>query len=289
MAKSLAHVIGEQIGFLLEETIVDFISSTVSSDEYYVDYRHPRPARQGAKEVVMVDAQGNKHKLDVVVERGGSENQFGAPVAFIEVAWRRYVKHSKNKVQEISGAILPLVNRYREYVPFQGAVLAGEFTNNSRRQLESEGFSVLYIPYDSICSVFKDSVGIEIEWEEDSTEASLSRLAQRLVRLTERERASVKSLLLERECTLFSTFVGELNNVLSRRVISVSVAPLHGRVTVHESVQMAVRFLQDYDECAMMSIPLVRYQISIQYNTGDSVALSFGDKMSAIRALNQFV
>lgn len=288
MATSPAHYIGEQIGFLIEEVTVDFISAAISDGEFYVDHRHSRGARRGAKEVTMEDAQGNKHKLDIVIERGGSEERFGRPVAFIEVAWRRYEKHSKNKVQEISGAILPVVKRFHDSQPFQGAVLAGVFSNNSVRQLESEGFSVVFISYDTICSAFRDAVGLEIQWEENTSSILLEGIASKIRRMTDHDKANFKRFLLAREAVAFSQFIEALRRVLNRRVVSVSVTPLHGKVNTCSAIEDAVRFIQDYDESSVGSMPLIKYRIFIQYNTGDSVELNFCDKGSAVRALNHY-
>src|SRR3970282_2096626 len=93
----------------------------------YLDRKGPRQARTGSK-VSWRDASGNVHALDFVLERGGTVTQKGEPVAFIETAWRRYAKHSRNKAQEIQGAILPLLETYSKQHPFIGVVLAGVFT-----------------------------------------------------------------------------------------------------------------------------------------------------------------
>ena len=86
----------------------------------------------------------NSHDLDFVLERGGTPDKIGMPVAFIETAWRRYTKHSRNKAQEIQGALEPLAETYRHLAPFKGAVLAGVFTEGALTQLRSLGFTVLY-------------------------------------------------------------------------------------------------------------------------------------------------
>lgn len=75
------------------------------------------------RKVAWIDGQGNTHDLDYVFELGGSDEQIGSPRAFIEAAWRRYTKHSRNKAQEIQGAILPLAERFHDCHPFLGAVL----------------------------------------------------------------------------------------------------------------------------------------------------------------------
>ena len=106
------------------------------------------------------DSYGNRHDLDYVLERGGTEDARGVPVAFVESAWRRYTKHSKNKVQEIEAAVLPIALTFARHQPFCGAVLSGDFTRNALTQLESKGFSVFHIPYQSILEAFRE-IGID--------------------------------------------------------------------------------------------------------------------------------
>ncbi|PYU96302.1 MAG: hypothetical protein DMG25_02190, partial [Acidobacteria bacterium] len=64
------------------------------------------------------------HDLDYVLERGGTEDTLGVPIAFIESAWRRYTKHSKNKAQEIEAAVMPIALTFARHQPFCGAVVA---------------------------------------------------------------------------------------------------------------------------------------------------------------------
>lgn len=103
MATSPSHQVGEWIGDFFENSIINYLKPIIMKKGFYLDYRHPRAARNYRKEVIGIDKEGNKHKLDIVIEKNGSENTFGIPKAYIEMAWRRYVKHSKNKVQEIAG------------------------------------------------------------------------------------------------------------------------------------------------------------------------------------------
>ena len=112
----------------------------------YLDFKRPRKARGGQGKVTWQDGYGNKHDLDYVLERGGDEERLGVPVAFIESAWRRYTKHSKNKAQEIEAAVMPVALTFSRHQPFLGAVLAGEFTGNALHQLESKGFACCMCP-----------------------------------------------------------------------------------------------------------------------------------------------
>ncbi len=91
----------------------------------YLDFFGERPGVRTGKKLKWEDEDKNSHELDFVIEKDGSRTEQGQPVAFIEVAWRRYTKHSRNKAQEIQGAVLPLAAKYRWDKPFLGVVLAG--------------------------------------------------------------------------------------------------------------------------------------------------------------------
>ena len=102
MAISPSHKLGQIIGYAMEEAFFEMLLPLAGEFSLYVDRQGPRnPARKG-KFVTWVDDNKNKHNLDFVLERGGSVEVVGAPVAFIESAWRRYTKHSVNKAGEIA-------------------------------------------------------------------------------------------------------------------------------------------------------------------------------------------
>ena len=168
MAKSPAHKWGQIIGEFLEQVFKTELSKFARKHRLYLDTQGQRPARSG-KKVSWVDSFGNAHSLDFVLERGGTKNEIGNPVAFIESAWRRYTKHSRNKAQEIQGAILPLVATHKNFAPFMGVMLAGEFTGAALTQLESLGFNILYFPYELILKGF-EKFGIDASTEENTSE-----------------------------------------------------------------------------------------------------------------------
>lgn len=179
MAESPAHRFGQIIGELLESVVGPQLSAFCSEQGLYLDHqRRNRPARRG-KKVSWTDQYGNLHDLDFVIERDGSDQQIGTPIAFIESAWRRYTKHSRNKAQEIQGAILPLADKYRWNNPFLGTVLAGVFTKGSLEQLRSLGFEVLYFPYESIVKAFQ-SQGIDIAFDERTPDSVFSQTIEQI-------------------------------------------------------------------------------------------------------------
>jgi len=170
MAESLAHRWGQIVGDVFEVFVRSLLAEVAGSHGLYLDHKKPRRARasQGRKNLSKVtwrDGYGNRHDLDYVLERGGTEDAFGTPVAFVESAWRRYTKHSKNKAQEIEAAVRPVAQTFSRHQPCCGAVLAGEFTKNALAQLESKGFAVLHIPYASIVAAFAE-LGIDAASED---------------------------------------------------------------------------------------------------------------------------
>ncbi len=164
MAESPSHKFGQIIGDLMETVLEPFLSDFAKEKRLYLDHqKNSRIARKG-KKVTWKDLYGNVHDLDYVLEKDGTDTTTGIPVAFIEVAWRRYTKHSRNKAQEIQGAILPLAEKFQWSNPFLGAVLSGVFTEGSLEQLRSLGFHILYFPYNTLVTAFaKEKIDIQFD------------------------------------------------------------------------------------------------------------------------------
>jgi len=174
MAQAPGHRFGQIIGDTLERTIRAPLQDVAEVLGLYLDYKHTRSARDGRRKVAWKDDRGNEHDLDYVLEEGGSEDTIGKPKAFIETAWRRYRKHSRNKAQEIQGAILPLAETYDAWHPFLGVVLAGVFTDGSLAQLKSHGFHVLHYPYETIIEAF-GTVGINAQFDEHTPDRTIQK------------------------------------------------------------------------------------------------------------------
>ena len=89
MALSPSHRFGQIIGDLLEEVMGPQFEIFCSSRGLYLDKSGVRGAARDGKKVSWLDKYGNSHDLDFVIEKGGSANVRGRPLAFIEAAWRR--------------------------------------------------------------------------------------------------------------------------------------------------------------------------------------------------------
>lgn len=269
MAESPAHKFGQVIGELLESIVRPQLEKFCVDHNLYLDHqKNERAARPGLK-VTWEDKYGNTHDLDFVIEREATDNKIGRPVAFIEVAWRRYTKHSRNKAQEIQGAILPLAEKYRWDSPFLGAVLAGEFTSGSIDQLRSLGFSVLYFPYESLVAAFH-SENIEIQFDEDTPDSTFSKTTTKIEQLSPVELNRIKAHLVQANQTGITIFLTSLNDRIGRNVKRVIVIPLYGITNEFFSIEQAVAFLDKhliYEGSAQFR----KYEIQVEYSNGDSV------------------
>jgi len=285
MPASPSHQLGETIGSLFEETIILFLSQNLIQNGYYVDYRHPRKARNGELDVVKCDINGNKHKLDIVIEANGTEEIMGHPKAFIEVAWRRYTKHSKNKVQEISGAIQPIIKAAGKDLPFYGAILSGNFSQNSINQLISEGFHVLHFTYCEMQEAF-NTIGCNIIWEENSGRDYIQTLANQLASLTDDQRNIFMNNFIEIFKEKLHNFLILLNKRLTRTIEKITIQPTHGYTHTALTIEDAITFLNEYDTNTIQ--PLLYYSVTVFYNTGEYFTNQCNDKAYALALLNQY-
>jgi len=283
MAQSPTHRLGQIIGDLLEESARPLLESVAQRHGVYLDFRHERPARNGRSTVSWVDSMGNSHRLDYVIEQGGSEDNMGRPRAFIETAWRRYTKHSRNKAQEIQGAVLALAETYRDCRPFLGVILAGVFTDGSLQQLRSNGFRIVYLPYEKVLEAFRVA-GINAAFDEDTRDEVVQGKVDAYERLTQEQRAGVCEALRAAERGQLDAFVRDLCGVLGRAVETVYVTTLHGQTEQLRTPQDAIAFLKDYQEAAA-SLPFVRYELGVRFTNGDEVRATFRDKAQAIEFL----
>jgi hypothetical protein len=283
MAFSPGHKFGQLIGEVLEMAIEPILSEFAKNNGLYLDKKGPRPARDGQK-VCWTDLNGNKHDLDFVLERGGSPDKFGVPVAFIEAAWRRYTKHSRNKAQEIQGAILPLFQTHEHCHPFTGAVLAGVFTEGALKQLKSLGFTVAYFPYETVIAAFA-RVRIDASFDETTADAEFKDKFLRWDALVPSEQAKVSRELVRLNADEINTFVEGLRSSVLRTIKAVRIFTLHGKAVEWANVHDAISFIQAYNEQSG-ALPIVRYEVEIIYLNGDKIWGAFAAKDAAIEFLN---
>lgn len=285
MADSPAHKFGQIIGDLLEEIMAPQLQSFCDARGLYLDKKGARgPARTG-KKVTWEDRFGNSHDLDFVIEKGGTSEQKGRPVAFIEAAWRRYTKHSRNKTQEIQGAILPIAEKHHWDQPFLGTVLAGEFTANSLTQMKSSGFQVMYFPYETVVDAFA-SVDIDAEFDETTPDFVFQQAISQIGQLSTIRRDSLKSHLVQKNHGLLKDFFTNLMNALDRRIDRIVLVPLHGSEHQFCEVDQAWQFLQNYDTCTIGDGSFRKFEIMVCYSNGSKVDAQFTTRQEALNFLH---
>lgn len=284
MAESLSHKFGQIIGDLLELAIFPHLEKFAKKNRLFLDRKGERKIRKG-KKVTWLDINGNKHDLDFVLERGGSEEVIGTPVAFIESAWRSGSRHSKNKVQEIAAAINPIAKKYSSTISFKGAILAGDFTKPSLKQLESDDFVVLYFPTDLIVKSFA-KFGINVLTNDKTEERDYAeRLEKWNLLKTKKELANE---LLQNNQQEVSKFFDLLSYSVSRFIERIIILPLYGEETITVSVNEAIDYLNRHSQ-EKPNLTFVKYEIIIRYNTGEKIEANFNDKANSIKFLKTFL
>ena len=285
MATSPAHRFGQIIGDLLEEIMAPEFQSFCDERGLYLDKKGIRgDARTGSK-VSWVDKYGNSHDLDFVIEKGGSVSERGRPLAFIEAAWRRYTKHSRNKAQEIQGAVLPIAEKYEWDKPFLGVILAGVFTTGSLNQMRTSGFEVALFPYPSIVEAFA-SVGIAAQFDEDTPDTIFQACIDQIESMAPQRRTKLKRNLVASNKALLNQFFGELQATLDRQIEQIILIPLHGQQNEFVAIEDAIAFVTNYDEDAAHSGHFRKYELIVRYSNEDKIDASFQSKDKAIEFLN---
>jgi hypothetical protein len=285
VASAPGHRLGQIIGEILELALGPALAEFCAAHDLYLDKEEPRRTRSGIT-VTWVDNLGNKHDLDYVIERGGTEDEIGIPAAFIETAWRRYTKHSKNKAQELEAAVLPVAAKWSHVHPFVGVMLAGEFTRNALEQLRSNGIFVQRIPYQTIVDVYT-SFGIDVSSSEGTADSDLQLKIERLEALSEDEKESIGDRLRYAASKEIEAFMEALGTAILRRISSVSILPLHGSETVVSNAKAAIKLLIEY---APPETPgaLVRFEVVVRYDNGDRIVADFASAADAITFLESF-
>jgi hypothetical protein len=285
MAESNAHKLGQIIGEALEDSIRPHLMAFASKHGLYLDQKGPRRCRSSAK-VSWRDINGNSHDLDFVLERGGTDEAQGVPVAFIETAWRRYTKHSRAKAQEIQGAIEPLVQKYRHISPFKGVVIAGVFTPGALEQLRSLGFAIVFIAYPVIVEAFATQ-GVDISFDEKTSERELGKKVQAYRKLSPESRAAIAKVMISAVGLQLVEFLKLLEQAVNRKVTVVRVLALFGKVIEARSIAEAVRAVENTREGAGGVHPMHAYELQVEFGNGDQINGRFSTKEEAAAFLRR--
>ncbi|MFP1925361.1 hypothetical protein [Lonsdalea quercina] len=289
MAASPSHKLGQLIGNILESLFVPLLQNVADKSGLYLDVvGQPRKARKG-KKITWEDAYGSTHDLDFVFEYSGSDTTLGRPVAFIESAWRRYTKHSKNKAQEIQGAVLPIVNKYQIECPFKGAILAGEFTEPSLKQLQSSGFQVMYIPYKDFVAAFSRA-GIDMSFDESTSEKILSEKVDLIEKLDQAQLKKVQDSIFESNQEGINKFVTALELKVQKALKYIMISPLYGHDFKFETIDEAKAFITTYNGNKVPeNLQFNTFIIHVKYVNGDTINAELSSTNAALGFLTSIL
>lgn len=287
MAEAPGHLLGQIIGNALEKSVEPLLAEIARDHALFLDQKGPRPARPGLK-LAWTDDLGNTHDLDFVLERGGTPYKLGTPAAFIEVAWRRYTKHSRAKAQEIQGALLPLLAKHADVKPFAGAVVAGEWTSGALQQMRSSGFAVLHFSYDDVVAAFAEH-GIDVDANERTSDAYLRQQIDKYQGLPQRKKDEIAVSLCRESSESYAEFKRTLVASLGRRVTRVLLLPLRGQQLQFATVADAIVAVRDYDIVSDSADNVfVRFEVQITYSNTDTVFARFEQANDAVAFLESF-
>ena len=289
MAQAPVHKLGQMIGDFIEKYFEGELLQICQERRMYLDVvGKTRKARRG-KKVSWNDVYGNKHDLDFVIERGGSDEELGTPAALIECAWRRYTKHSKNKAQEIQGAVLPIAEKYKYHKPFLGAILAGFYTEPSVKQLNSCGFETVYFKYQDIVKAFS-TVGVDIQYDEQTTDESAEQKVLALKALSNSQYQNVFNKIAQLSHAEIDAFKNKLRNALDRQITQVVIAPLYGSNLTFRTIDAAVNYLKGHDfQNPPQNAGLMKIFVQVRHSNGDHVSGDFANNITATDFLTNIV
>ncbi len=253
---SSGHRLGQMIGDLLEGVFTDTVDRLAEEFGLYHDYKgKERPAR--GRKLIWYDEYGNGFDLDHVLERGGTDTVLGEPVGFIEVFFRRYAKHSRNKAKEDAGKLVPLLSRYPS-TRFLGIIGAGVFTRPAIDEVESKGIRMFHIPVDQVFNVYR-KYGAQMNYPETLEESEKRVLLEK----AQRARGLEESLPI---------YIERLRRDLNRQVTSVSLTRRsQSSVRVH-TLGEAIKLME---QNALLGESVESHRVSVDFDNHTTAHAEF--------------
>lgn len=287
MADAPGHLLGQLIGGILEIATEPVLRDLAVKHGMYLDTKGLREGIRTGQLLSLPDRDGNKHDLDFVLERSGKVDEAGVFAAFVECAWRRYTKHSKAKAQEIQGAVLPLVQKWSEVAPVPAAIVAGQWSRPSIKQLESAGFVVLQLDFQLTVETFA-KFGIDIKGRDKVPDEFWQGQVDMLRSMSKTDLKILAETIRQDNAEDFQSFVDELEARIVRTVEVVRFYPIHGRSFEFGSLSEAIDALHGYDNQSSAH-PLIRYEFEVVYTNGDTIKASYSSIIASEEFLKRLI
>ena len=189
---------------------------------------------------------------------------------------------------------MPVALTFSRHQPFLGAVLAGEFTRNALQQLESKGFAVLHVPYESILAAFRE-LGIDASSEDGVGGTTEDQFREKITKWESLPQPQATGRLLTKLHALHQREVAEFNQRLEasimRRVNSVRLTVLRGHSVECPDVESAIAYLIEEERNYRMredGEQREAFEVQVRFNTGAKIEATFPKRAEAIAFLRSF-
>jgi len=273
---SSEHKLRQLIGDWYEEYFVlPLLQRVGRSLDLFVDSRFVnRKARKRKR--IWEDSDGNSVDYDYVLELGGSDNQLGIPVAFVEYFWRRGARHSKDKARDDSGKLMPM----RETFPtagFLGIVSAGDFTKPARELVRSREIDLFYVPKEKIVNTF-DACGLIMDYPDKLPENKKAAIVEKFDKhFSVSKRKAVQRALIESVGpATIKSYVDRVRATLSALLQEIRFILRRDSMPItFESVAAATDFLKSPN--FNMTSPIESYLYQVTYSDGSEFEKSADD------------
>ena len=173
-------------------------------------------------------------------------------------------------------------------------MLAGEFTRNALQQLESKGFSVLHIPYESILSAFKE-LAINASSEDGVRGTTESQFRKKITRWNSLPQPESVDPLLAKLHALHSReiayFKQRLEAALTRCVSLRRLTVLRGHSFECLDIESAISYLIEEEKSSHLredGEQREAFEVQVRFNTGAKIEATFPKRSEAITFLRSF-
>jgi hypothetical protein len=264
---SAGHKLGQLVGDWFEEYyVLPLLTQAAQELRLFLDNRFIERSARGDR-ILWKDIDGNEADYDFVLELGGTNNETGIPVGFVESFWRRGARHSKDKARDDSGKLMPMRDTYPT-ARFLGIVAAGAFTQPASELVRNRGIDLFLVPKSKVVAAFQMN-GLEMDYPDRASEAEKQRIASAFEQdfREEKKRAVTASLINLQGVVAVRSYVDRVRARLSalpqeiRFVLRQDSSPY-----VFDTVVEASEFLQK--PFFQMDSPVESYLYQVTYSDG---------------------
>jgi ribulose bisphosphate carboxylase small subunit len=163
MAFNYGSKLGEAVGKAVEKEIVSIVRAKAVELGYSIRAEYTRTGEKIPKRFKWVNETGNAYQIDCVVVDNDDN-----PIVLLESKFLRYTKHNRDKGSWTCVAhyklrtSLPTVRK-------SIAVLLGNWTESSKKLMNSCGIDLVEVPFQIMVQVLAKH-GIKFDWEERDNE-----------------------------------------------------------------------------------------------------------------------